>query len=207
MSNDSADEGGLPLGAVIVINPGSWRTQVNVLGQLLAAYEGMPAAMRVIPDASGRSAETTLTIACPRYWSQHLQELGDALRSPEAGGTRPTPRVPAGVGAMSEAPTRLTWTVEEAAVALGISRAFAYDAVRRGDIPAIKIGRRILVPRSALDRLLERSQRRSTEFDGDESARPPREPSSVPTHGAVRGTLDPVTGGHQDITSPCLPEP
>jgi excisionase family DNA binding protein len=155
MDNDSADEDGLPQGAVIVVNPGSWRTQVNVLGQLLAASAGMPGAMRVIPDASGRTAETTFTIACPRYWSQHLQELGDALRRPEAGGIRPTSRVPADVGAMSEVPTRLTWTVEEAAAALGISRAFAYDAVRRGEIPAIKIGRRILVPRSALKQLLQ----------------------------------------------------
>ncbi|MDE3205945.1 MAG: helix-turn-helix domain-containing protein [Acidobacteriota bacterium] len=35
---------------------------------------------------------------------------------------------------------------------LGISRASAYEAVRRGDIPAIRIGRRILVPRVALQR-------------------------------------------------------
>jgi excisionase family DNA binding protein len=166
MNNDSADEGGLPQGAVIVVNPGSWRTQVNVLGQLLAASEGMPEAMRVIPDANGRSAETTSTIADPRYWSQHLHELSDALRSPEAGGIRPTSRV----GAVSEAPTRLTWTVEEAAVALGISRAFAYDAVRRGEIPAIKIGRRILVPRSALKQLLEHAQQRASAFDDADSA-------------------------------------
>jgi excisionase family DNA binding protein len=37
---------------------------------------------------------------------------------------------------------------------LGISRAFAYEAVRRGEIPSIRIGRRVLVPRVALDRLV-----------------------------------------------------
>jgi len=37
---------------------------------------------------------------------------------------------------------------------LGISRAFAYEAVNRGEIPSIRIGRRILVPRSALENLL-----------------------------------------------------
>ena len=51
---------------------------------------------------------------------------------------------------------------------LGISRAFAYDAVRRGEIPAIKIGRRILVPKLALDRLLETSGEGSTE-EGSEN--------------------------------------
>jgi excisionase family DNA binding protein len=37
---------------------------------------------------------------------------------------------------------------------LGISRAFAYEAVRRGEIPSIRIGRRVLVPRAALERML-----------------------------------------------------
>ncbi len=37
-------------------------------------------------------------------------------------------------------------TVAEAAKVLGIERSAAYDAVHRGDIPALRIGRRILVP-------------------------------------------------------------
>ena len=49
---------------------------------------------------------------------------------------------------------RLTLTVEESAAALGISWAFAYEAVNRGEIPSIRIGRRILVPRSALMKLV-----------------------------------------------------
>ena len=55
----------------------------------------------------------------------------------------------------SELPVRLTMSVEEAAIVLGISRTFAYEAVARGEIPCIRIGRRILVPRVALNRLLE----------------------------------------------------
>lgn len=47
-----------------------------------------------------------------------------------------------------------TLLVEEAAHALGISRASAYEGVRTGTIPSIRIGRRILVPRAALERLL-----------------------------------------------------
>ena len=49
---------------------------------------------------------------------------------------------------------RLTVTVEEAAVVLGISRTLAYESVRRGELPVIRIGRRILVPAVALDELL-----------------------------------------------------
>jgi excisionase family DNA binding protein len=49
---------------------------------------------------------------------------------------------------------RLTWTVTEAAQLLGISRASAYEAAHRGELPVRVIGRRMLVPRVALLRLL-----------------------------------------------------
>jgi excisionase family DNA binding protein len=52
---------------------------------------------------------------------------------------------------------RRTYTVEEAAERLGISRSAAYDAVHAGTIPALRFGRRIVVPRAALDRLLGES--------------------------------------------------
>ena len=45
-------------------------------------------------------------------------------------------------------------TVEEAAVVLRLSRGTAYQAVRRGDIPTIRIGRRLLVPRARLMAML-----------------------------------------------------
>ena len=49
---------------------------------------------------------------------------------------------------------QLTLTVEEAARALGINRNSAYDAVRNGELPAIRIGRRLLVPKAAFEKLL-----------------------------------------------------
>jgi excisionase family DNA binding protein len=49
---------------------------------------------------------------------------------------------------------RVTFTVEETARLLGIGRQLAYDRVKTGEIPVIKIGRRLLVPRSALEKLL-----------------------------------------------------
>jgi excisionase family DNA binding protein len=49
----------------------------------------------------------------------------------------------------------LTMTIEEAGKLLGIGRSSAYGAIRRGGLPFLKIGRRILVPRSALFRKIE----------------------------------------------------
>ena len=51
---------------------------------------------------------------------------------------------------------RLAWTatVAETAKRLGIGKNAAYEAVRRGEIPYIRIGKRILVPVAALERLL-----------------------------------------------------
>jgi len=53
---------------------------------------------------------------------------------------------------------RLTLTIEETAKLLGIGRQLAYDRVKTGEIPVIKIGRRLLVPRRALEKLLEQGQ-------------------------------------------------
>ena len=53
---------------------------------------------------------------------------------------------------------KLTLTVDETAKILGIGRQLAYDRVKTGEIPVIKIGRRLLVPRKALERLLEQGQ-------------------------------------------------
>jgi excisionase family DNA binding protein len=44
--------------------------------------------------------------------------------------------------------------VEEVAVLLRISRSSAYEAIRQGQIPAIRVGRRLRVSRAALEQLL-----------------------------------------------------
>jgi excisionase family DNA binding protein len=56
------------------------------------------------------------------------------------------------VSTMTEA---LTMKVPEAARVLGISRGHAYAAAADGTLPTIRIGRRLLVPRAALERLLD----------------------------------------------------
>jgi excisionase family DNA binding protein len=48
----------------------------------------------------------------------------------------------------------LTLTVDEAAKLLGVSRGTAYEAARRGQLPTIRLGRRLLVPRARLLELL-----------------------------------------------------
>lgn len=50
---------------------------------------------------------------------------------------------------------RLVLTVAEAGELLGISRAFAYELAARGELPVIRLGRRIVVPKAALLRLVE----------------------------------------------------
>jgi excisionase family DNA binding protein len=53
----------------------------------------------------------------------------------------------------------LVVSVEEAAVVLGISRGLAYELVRQGVIPSIRLGRRLVVPRRRLVALVEGDER------------------------------------------------
>jgi excisionase family DNA binding protein len=50
---------------------------------------------------------------------------------------------------------KLLLTVNEAAAILRVSRAFVYELVARGDLPALHLGRRILIPRETIDRLVD----------------------------------------------------
>jgi len=52
-------------------------------------------------------------------------------------------------------------TVDECAELLRVSRTSAYEAVRTGQIPSVRIGRRILIPRQLL--LAAITQQGSTE--------------------------------------------
>ena len=52
-------------------------------------------------------------------------------------------------------PDRITLTVEEAGALLGISRSLSYELIRRGELPSLRLGRRIVVPVKALEALVE----------------------------------------------------
>ena len=49
----------------------------------------------------------------------------------------------------------LTLTVPQAAALLGISRALAYELIARGELPSLRLGRRVVVPRRALQRFVD----------------------------------------------------
>ena len=59
----------------------------------------------------------------------------------------------------AEIDRRLCVTVPEAAKMLGISRNFAYQLVKEGKLPSIRFGKRILIPRAALEKMLEEGVR------------------------------------------------
>ena len=54
----------------------------------------------------------------------------------------------------TEVVERCTLTIEQAAKVLGCGRSLAYEMARDGRLPTLKLGRKLVVPRVALDRML-----------------------------------------------------
>ena len=53
----------------------------------------------------------------------------------------------------------LTYSVPEFAALIGVSRGTAYEAVRLGQVPSIRLGkRRIVIPRAAVEALLAQNE-------------------------------------------------
>jgi excisionase family DNA binding protein len=48
----------------------------------------------------------------------------------------------------------ITFTIEETAVLLGVGKTLAYELANRGELPAVRLGRRLVVPRRALEEWL-----------------------------------------------------
>lgn len=136
---------------ITVIGVDSWAGRPEQLAQLLATSQAS-----VIPDPNGRPAvpDQMVFLTLPAVWAQNARELRDALAFAAGQTGEPTPGSRTASGAVAAVENRLVFTVEEAAQLLGISRSFAYEAVQRGEIPSMRIGRRILVPKAALNDLL-----------------------------------------------------
>ena len=49
----------------------------------------------------------------------------------------------------------LTLKVEEAAHILGISRNTCYSLISQGQIPSLRLGKRLVIPKVAIERMLE----------------------------------------------------
>jgi excisionase family DNA binding protein len=56
---------------------------------------------------------------------------------------------------MTEKAGQLVMTVPEAGAKLGLGRNSSYEAAARGEIPTIRIGRLLKVPKVAFERMLE----------------------------------------------------
>lgn len=59
---------------------------------------------------------------------------------------------------------RLVLTVREAAELLGVSDDLLYELTARGEIPCLRLGRRRVIPRRAVELMIERS---IEHFDGE----------------------------------------
>ncbi|HVW32423.1 MAG TPA: helix-turn-helix domain-containing protein [Acidimicrobiia bacterium] len=57
--------------------------------------------------------------------------------------------------ALVDRPERLVLSVPEAAGLLGISRSLAYSLAARGELPALRLGGRVVILRRPLERLLD----------------------------------------------------
>jgi excisionase family DNA binding protein len=93
---------------------------------------------------------------------------------------------------------RLTYTVEEAARAIGVSRGLAYELVRRGDLRTVHVGRRVLVPREAVRDFLGLGQEQV-------SASPRTTPESGSHEVTYLVTIRRVRGGDALNTGSVLP--
>ena len=60
---------------------------------------------------------------------------------------------------------RPVYTVMETAVLLGLGRNSTYEAIAMGQIPSIRVGRRVLVPRVALEHMLAEANGRVSSHD------------------------------------------
>ena len=66
------------------------------------------------------------------------------------------------VGSRVNISERLCLSVPEAAALLGISRNLAYEMAKQGQLPVVKFGRRLLVPKVALEKMLSEAKGRQT---------------------------------------------
>lgn len=104
--------------------------------------------------------------------------------------TTPHPTPPSQHPPINLSDTPLLVAVPDAARLLGIGTTLAWDLVRAGDIPSVKLGRRVLVPRAALEYLAHSHLSRSSqEIAADADASHP--PILVPRPSPARPELFP----------------
>lgn len=85
---------------------------------------------------------------------------------------------------------RLVLTVTEAGRLLGISRAFAYELAARGELPVIRLGRRLLVPKRPLLELVGAISHPPVGAAVPGSDSPPERPANGGHDGDLLGPVD-----------------
>jgi excisionase family DNA binding protein len=105
-----------------------------------------------------------------------VSELADAIRA----------EVRAELADRTDGPPELL-SVAQAALRLGVGRTLAYDAIGRGQLRSVKVGRRRLIPADALAELAAPSKQRTGAADtarpSMESRRAPITPDTLPRAG------------------------
>lgn len=60
---------------------------------------------------------------------------------------------------------KIVYTIPEVAQLLGISRSYAYELVKRNEIPILKLGKRRMIPKQYLEQWIQKN----TEFQSNKS--------------------------------------
>ena len=100
-----------------------------------------PTTYRRRPERHASGTASTSTTARQRLAAGESE--AEAEQDPEASSATTT------VSALLSG-DRLVVSVAEAGQLLGVSRAFAYELAARGELPTIRLGRRVVVPKVAL---------------------------------------------------------
>jgi len=82
-------------------------------------------------------------------------EMRKELREDKAGKGKGRGGGSGGLERYSAIEERYCMGVPEAARRLGVSRNFGYELVKRGELPVVRFGKRLLIPRVALEKKLE----------------------------------------------------
>ena len=135
------------LGGLALLGGGARESleRVNALHSSFPATRGMP--RRVGSTALSSRTRARSTTAVDRgFWVTSRASEGE--RRFEEAVMDGADRIESG--------ERLVWTVPEAGRMLGISCAHAYELVARGELPHLRLGRRVVVPKQAIEVLLAR---------------------------------------------------
>ena len=121
-------------------------------------FEGSPRRVRRV--ASDEQSQRRGADACHRAASVEVDERIGRIDGSEDG----TATSVDGLVTVKPTTARLVLSIREAAEALAVSDDLLYEMTAKGEIPCLQLGRRRLIPRRAVELLIERCL---TTFDAD----------------------------------------